>query len=72
MSFDQYEPADDTLESVAKIAPWIGKTERQTFYMLESGQLPGYKLGGKWHMRKSRYRRFIEELEAAAIGATAA
>lgn len=66
MSFD-YQPADDTLESVAKIAPCIGKTERQVFHMLETGVLPGYKLAGKWHLRKSRYLKFIEEQERAAF-----
>lgn len=30
------------------IARQIGATERQTFHMLESGQIPAKKIGGKW------------------------
>jgi len=59
--------ADDTVESVAAIAAYIGKTERQTFYLLEKQLIPGFKLGGKWHMRKSSYSAHIARLEAEAM-----
>lgn len=63
--------ADDTIVGVAGIAVHIGKTERQTFYLLEKRQLPGFKLSGKWHLRKSTYARHIEKLEAASQAAAA-
>ncbi len=56
--------ASDTLEGVAKIAEHIGKTARQTYLLLESKKIPGFKLGGKWHLRKSTYARHIARLEA--------
>jgi len=32
----------------AAIAQAIGRTERQTFHLLESGALPARKIGGRW------------------------
>jgi hypothetical protein len=62
-------PADDTLQGVKQIAAHIGKTERQTVYACETGQIPAFKLLGKWHMRKSTYARHLDRLEALAAGA---
>jgi hypothetical protein len=64
-------PADDTLEGVAEIAAYIGKTERQAVYMCEQRHIPAFKLGGKWHLRKSTYARHIARLEATAMGEVA-
>jgi hypothetical protein len=36
------------------IADVIGRTERITFYMLESGALPARKVGGRWVASKAR------------------
>ncbi len=59
--------ADDTLEGAAKIAAHIGKSIRQTNYLLETKRLPAFKIGDRWHMRKSRYEQFVAQLEAQAI-----
>jgi hypothetical protein len=68
-----YKPHDDlaadTLEGAAAIAAFLGKTERQTNYLLERKQLPAFKLGGRWHMRRSTYAAFVIRLEAAALSA---
>jgi hypothetical protein len=56
--------ADDMTEGTPAIAAHIGKTERQTNYLLETKRLPAFKIGSKWHMRKSTYRAYIERLEA--------
>jgi hypothetical protein len=57
-------PTDDFVyEGVAAIAAYVGKTERQTYHLLETGQLPGFKMGERWHLRPARYRQHIEELE---------
>ena len=60
--------ADDTLEGAAAIAAFVGKSLRQTQWLLEAKQLPAFKIGAarKWHMRKSTYLSFIEHLEAEA------
>jgi hypothetical protein len=57
----------DAMAGTAAIAAHIGKTQNQTAYMLEKGQLPAFKLGGKWYMRRSTFDAFIAKLEAAAI-----
>ncbi len=58
--------ASDILEGASPIATHIGKTIRQTNYLLETGQLPAFKIGKIWHMRRSTFQRHIEQLEAAA------
>jgi hypothetical protein len=61
--------ADDMLDGSAAIARFIGETPRQTQHLLETGQLPAFKLGPgaqcKWRMRRSTYLKHIERLEAA-------
>ena len=59
--------ADDTLESATQIASFLRKSVRQVNHLLETKQLPAFKLGGRWCMRKSTYRQFIEQLETAAL-----
>lgn len=39
---------EDIVWEVANIAKIIGRSERQTFYLLQSGQLPARKVGGRW------------------------
>ncbi len=58
--------AEDTLQGVTAIGGYIGKSRRQTYYLLEQRLIPGFKLGGQWHMRKSTYLAHLEKLEAAA------
>jgi hypothetical protein len=56
----------DTLEGATQIANFLNKTVRQAQHLLETRQLPAFKLGNIWHMRKSKYRAHIERLEAEA------
>ena len=56
---------DDTVEGAVAIAAYLGKSHRQAQHLLECKLLPAFKIGNKWHMRKSTYRRFIERLEGA-------
>ncbi len=58
---------DDLLDSVDAIGEYIKKTPRQTYYLLERGLLPAFKLGGKWTARKSTLHRHIEQLEAGEV-----
>jgi hypothetical protein len=57
-------PATDTLAGAAEIARFLGKTVRQANYLLETRQIPAFKLGGRWHMRRSTYGAFVERLES--------
>lgn len=51
--------SEDLVWEVAGIASEIGKTPRQTHYMLENGHLPAKKIGGRWCSSKSALRAFF-------------
>jgi hypothetical protein len=59
------------LDGGAEIADFLGESPRQTQHLLETGQLPAFKLGQgakcKWRMRRSTYLAHIERLEAEAM-----
>jgi len=63
--------ANDTLEGIDAIAEHLGKPRRRVYYLCETRQIPAFKLGGKWHLRKSTYAAHIARLEAEAIGSAA-
>jgi hypothetical protein len=63
----QVSITDDLLAEIENIAAFINKNERQTTYLAVTKQIPAFKFGGKWHMRKSAYCRLIEKLEADAM-----
>ncbi|MBO9122785.1 MULTISPECIES: MerR family transcriptional regulator [unclassified Rhizobium] len=46
-----------------EIAKLIGRSKRATFYMLDSGELPAKKVGGRWVAERNRLINFF--LEAA-------
>ncbi|MCA1403720.1 DNA-binding protein [Ensifer sp. IC3342] len=48
-------------EAIAKI---IGRSTRATFYMLDNGELPAKKVGGRWVAERSKLLSFF--LEPAA------
>ena len=58
------ELADDLLSGVKAIARFTGDSERRVYHLLETGQLPGFKLGGRWTSRKSTILKRISKLEA--------
>lgn len=60
------EPAPiDLLWEVSEIAKLIGRTERQTFHLLSTGQLPAKKVGGRWVAERSKLIRFFMDEDAA-------
>ena len=61
------ELKDDMLKGAKAIANFLGETERHVFYMLEKGQLAGFKRGGLWHARKTTLVKQVERLEAEAL-----
>jgi hypothetical protein len=63
------EPVDpDVLHGVQKIASYIGETRTLTLQLLEREQLPAFRHGRGWRMRKCTYQRFVEARETALIG----
>ncbi|MBZ3693411.1 helix-turn-helix domain-containing protein [Phyllobacterium calauticae] len=45
-------------EEIAKI---IGRSTRATFHILDSGELPARKVGGRWVVERSQLIRFFME-----------
>ena len=58
--------ANDILRGVPAIADYTGENQRQTYHLLETGKLPGFKMpGGQiWHARKSTLKRHYERLDS--------
>ena len=68
MSTDTNRPAiaSDVLWGTAAIGAHIGRTERQTYHLLECGKLPGKKIGGKWTSTKAKLDRAVGRVEEVA------
>ncbi len=58
------ELRNDLLTGASAIADFMGAETRRTFSLLERGELPGFKLGGRWYARRSTLLAHIERLEA--------
>lgn len=54
----------DLVWGAGAIAEVIGRSARATFHMLEKGELPAKKVGGRWVAERGALLRFF--LEAAA------
>ena len=63
------EFSEDLMIGAKTVAGWMGLPVRQVFYMAESGQLPLFKIGGKWAGRKSTITAHISQLETAGKAA---
>lgn len=49
--------------TVAQVAELLGRSERDTYRRLESGDLPfGRKEGGKWLIYRAEVRAYVEQL----------
>lgn len=44
---------DDLLSEVKNIAAYLDKDEQVTGRLLRKGEIPGFRIGGIWHARKS-------------------
>jgi hypothetical protein len=58
--------ADDLMNGAEEIGQFMGESPRRTYYLLERGLIPGFKLGSKWQARKSTLIKYIEKLEEGA------
>jgi hypothetical protein len=60
MSLTDHEDKQDApLWGARAIAQEIGRSERQTFYLLETRQLPARKVGASWVATRRRLREFL-------------
>ena len=55
---------NDLLRGAPAIGDHLGVSNiRKVYHMLETRQLPGFKIGSIWHMRKSTLAAHITKLE---------
>ena len=59
--------ADDLLQGIPAIAPYLGVPERRGYYLAERKLIPAFKWGDTWCLRKSTMQRRIEKLEAGHV-----
>lgn len=49
----------DLIWGAEEIAKAIGRSTRSTFHMLDTGELPARKVGGRWVAERSQLLRFF-------------
>ena len=54
----------ELLWGVETISAFIGRNQRQTFYMLSTGELPAKKVGGRWVADRKTLEQFFSEVTA--------
>ena len=57
--------ADDLLRGCVQIAEFLGESERRTFYLLQTGQIPAGKVGTVWIASKTALRSHFWRLTRA-------
>lgn len=55
------DPKLDLIWGVSAIAKVIGRTDRQTFRLVEAGELPAKKVGGRWVAERSKLIAFFTQ-----------
>jgi len=58
------DPKLDLIWEVSDIAKLIGRSARQTFHMLNKGELPAKKVGGRWVAERSKLIAFFMDSAA--------
>ena len=56
---------NDLMEGAEEIGSFINKPPRRTYALLEAGHLPAFKLGSRWHARKTTILAYFAKLEAS-------
>ncbi len=54
--------SDDLIWGIRDLAKELGKTERQTFHLVETKQIPAGKVGGRIVSSKTKLRAHFEAL----------
>ncbi len=57
---------DDLLVGAEAIGCFLNCNRRRAFYLLENELIPAFRIGRRWHARKSTLLRFFAEREATA------
>ncbi len=60
------KPNDDLLVGADEIGKFLNCNKRRAFYLLETRQVPAFKIGKLWHARRSTLLRFMERQEQAS------
>lgn len=63
---------DDLLVGADEIGNFLNCNKRRAFYLLETRQVPAFKIGKLWHARRSMLTKFFEEREQASGAAATA
>nr|WP_085043836.1 hypothetical protein [Ensifer aridi] len=61
---DKASSSIELIWGAAEIAKVIGRSQRSTFHMLDSGELPAKKVGGRWVAERGQLLRFFMETAA--------
>lgn len=64
MQTEAQEAELDLVWGLAAIAKIIGRTERQTHYMLQTGRLPAKQIGIRWVAKRSALVNFFNDIAA--------
>jgi hypothetical protein len=62
----QDDLAGDLLSGVQVIAEFTGWPERRVYYLAEKKLIPLFKIGDRWHGRKSTLRRHLDSCEGGS------
>ena len=57
---------EDLIRGASSISEELGEPLRRTYYLLESGQLPAWKMGSRWYLRRSALVEHFHRLEQEA------
>jgi hypothetical protein len=57
---------EDLIRGASKISEELGEPLRRTYYLLETGQLPAWKMGSRWYLRRSALVEHFHRLEQEA------
>lgn len=57
---------DDLIRGAAAIAQELGEPLRRAYYLLETSQLPAWKMGSRWYLRRSALVEHFHRLEQEA------
>lgn len=58
---EQSAETNQYIWGAAEIATLIGKSTRATFHLLEKGELPAKKVGGRWVTSRGQIEKHFED-----------
>ena len=58
--------SEDLIRGASNISEELGEPLRRTYYLLETGQLPAWKMGSRWYLRRSALVEHFDRLEQEA------